>query len=69
MAASARSKPSRPDDNEDGISFCQRFLNVNSEVLPKWYAIHVYENGVLAKVAGEPIPNAPGKHVRVRPTV
>jgi hypothetical protein len=69
MAAFAHSKPFRPDDNEDGISFCQRLLNVNSEILPKGYAIDVYENGLLAKVAGDPIPNAPGKHIRVRATV
>jgi hypothetical protein len=46
-----------------------RFLNVNSEILPKWNAIDVYENGLLAKVAGDPIPKAPGKHIRVRATV
>ena len=69
MPAFAPSKPPRPDDNEDRISFCHRFLNVNSEILPKWNAIDVYENGLLAKVAGDPIPKAPGKHIRVRATV
>jgi hypothetical protein len=66
---SSPSKPLRPDDYEDRISLCQRFLNVNSEVRSKRYVIDVYENGVLTEAAGDPIANATGKYIRVRATV
>jgi hypothetical protein len=42
---------------------------MNSEILPEWNIVDVYENGLLAKVSGDPVPNAPGKQIRVRAAV
>ena len=69
VAAFADPKPSRPDDNEDRIRLRKRLLNVNSEIRPKWYVIDVYEYGILAEGAGDPIANASSKCIQVRATI
>src|SRR5271169_1465423 len=68
-SAFSASQPSRPDDNEDRISLCQRLLYVGSEIFAKRYVIYIDENGILAKAAGDSITNAPGKYIGVRAPV